>query len=101
MSQVSSDFDEPLLDDDDLVVDSGGFGESDFGDSSFGDGLDAQGLGDEQGWDDVDATAGVASKQAAVKKQGFSIYTVMLIMSFVFLTVAAILIFMELGRLKQ
>lgn len=100
MSQVSSDFDEPLLDDDDLVADGGGFGDSDFGDSSFGDGLDAQELGDGDGWDDADATAGVATRQAPIKKQGFSIYTVMLIMSFVFLTVAAILIFMELGRLK-
>ena len=98
MSQVSSDFDEPLLDDADLVED-GGFGDGDFADSSFGDGLDAQELGDGEGWDDSDAAA-VATRQAPIKKQGFSIYTVMLIMSFVFLTVAAILIFMELGRLK-
>jgi len=90
MSQVSSDFDEPLLDDDDLASD--GFGDSDFGDGGFGDGLEAE------SWDD-DA-AGVAAKPAPIKKQGFSIYTVMLIMSFVFLTTAAILIFMELGRLK-
>ena len=99
MSQVSSDFDEPLLDDADLLEDGGGFGDGDFGDGGFGDDLDAQGL-DTDGWDDADAAAGVATKQPPIKKQGFSIYTVMLIMSFVFLTVAAILIFMELGRLK-
>ena len=90
MSQVSSDFDEPLLDDADLVDD--GFGDSDFGDGGFGDGLDAQ------EWDD--SADGAVAKAAPIKKQGFSIYTVMLIMSFVFLTAAAILIFMELGRLK-
>ena len=94
MSQVSSDFDGPLLGDDDLVDDGG------FGDAGFGDGLDTEGL-DSDAWDDSDAGT-VASRPAApVKKQGFSIYTVMLIMSFVFLTVAAILIFMELGRLQQ
>ena len=90
MSQVSSDFDEPLLDDADLVDD--GFGGSDFGEGGFDEGLEAQ------QWDD-DAEEAVA-KAAPIKKQGFSIFTVMLIMSFVFLTVAAILIFMEVGRLK-
>jgi len=49
----------------------------------------------------VSATAGASVATKPAKKKGrFSIYTVMLIMSFVFLTTAAILIFMELGRLK-
>lgn len=94
MSQVSSDFDEPLLDDADLLGDGG------FEDGGFGDDLDSDGLGDGEGWDDAEAMATGTASSAPVKKQGFSIYTVMLIMSFVFLTVAAILIFMELGRLK-
>ncbi len=91
MSQVSSDFDEPLLDDADLVED--GFGDSDFGDGGFDSGLEAQ------DWDDANAEGAIA-KAAPIKKQGFSIFTVMLIMSFIFLTAAAIMIFMELGRLK-
>ena len=91
MSQVSSDFDEPLLDDGDLVDD--GFGGSDFGEGGFDDGLEAQ------EWDE-DGGDGAVVKAGPIKKEGFSIYTVMLIMSFVFLTTAAILIFMELGRLK-
>lgn len=96
MSQVSSDFDEPLLDDADLVED--GFGDSGFGDSDFGDGGFDSGL-EAQDWDDANAEGGIA-KAAPIKKQGFSIFTVMLIMSFIFLTAAAIMIFMELGRLK-
>jgi hypothetical protein len=32
------------------------------------------------------------------RKQGFSIYTVMLILSFVFLTAAAIVFFMDVGK---
>ena len=90
MSQVSSEFDEPLLDDGDLVED--GFGDSDFGDGGFDDGLESQ------EWDD-EGGAEVA-RAAHVKKEGFSIYTMMLIMSFIFLTAAAILVFMEVGRLK-
>lgn len=35
------------------------------------------------------------------RKQGFSIYSVMLILSFVFLTTAMILLFQEVGRLDQ
>ena len=34
----------------------------------------------------------------AYQKQGFSIYTVMLILSFVFLTIAAIMYFIDAGK---
>ena len=36
--------------------------------------------------------------QTPVRKQGFSIYTIMLILSFTFLTVATILLFINVGK---
>ncbi len=37
----------------------------------------------------------------AYRKQGFSIYSVMLILSFVFLVTATVLLFQEVGRLQR
>ena len=88
MSQASSDlsdFDElpdyDALDDgnDDFVADAG-----------------------DGGYDDVDYGDEVAGAPVVrgpnYRKKGFSIYTVMLILSFVMLTTAAIMFFVQLGR---
>ena len=67
-------------------------------DGGFGDDLSADNLVADDWEEDAAVSATVAT--APIKKQGFSIYTVMLIMSFVFLTTAAIMAFIELGRLQ-
>ena len=43
----------------------------------------------------------IAPKAPVYRKQGFSIYSVMLILSFVFLTAAAIVLFMQVDKLSQ
>ena len=65
---------------------------SDFGDDVFGDALDT-GL-EEQGLTQQPQIKPVVQ----YRKQGFSIYTVMLILSFVFLTAAAIVFFVDVGK---
>ena len=49
--------------------------------------------------DDAQAPQPPAAPQ--FRKQGFSIYSVMLILSFVFLVTAMILLFQEVGRLDR
>ena len=72
---------------------------SDFDDEGFDDALEEMPL-DEQGVAGMDANAPPASAEPNYRKQGFSIYSVMLILSFVCLTVAMILLFQEAGNLK-
>ena len=43
---------------------------------------------------------GMMAPPTPVRKQGFSIYTIMLILSFTFLTVATILLFINVGNFK-
>jgi hypothetical protein len=70
--------------------------DSEFDDAGFGDvGLDQPVEGPA---DDTQATPS-APAAPNYRKQGFSIYTVMLILSFVFLLTAMILLFMEVDRL--
>ena len=75
MSLASSDFEDPGFDN-----------------AGFDDGLETP--------VDAEGVEGQAPVPAApnYRKQGFSIYTVMLILSFVFLIVALILLFMEVDR---
>ncbi len=47
-----------------------------------------------------DMTVPVAPQAPVYRKQGFNIYSVLLILSFVFLTTAAIVLFMQLDKLK-
>ncbi len=66
---------------------------SDFGDDAFGDALMETG-------DGQSLTPGTPAvpPPPAYRKQGFSIYTVMLILSFVFLTTASIMFFIDAGK---
>ncbi|MFT5301966.1 MAG: hypothetical protein ACI87E_003346 [Mariniblastus sp.] len=66
---------------------------SDFSDDAFGDALVEPGA-DDQGMPMQPPPAPAPVYQ----KQGFSIYTVMLILSFVFLTTAAIMFFIDAGK---
>ena len=67
---------------------------SDFGgDDAFGDAL-IEPESDEQSL----STAPEVAAPPAYRKQGFSIYSVMLILSFVFLTTAAILFYMDAAK---
>jgi hypothetical protein len=54
-------------------------------------------FGDEQSFDDgqesADATAEVAQPQVQYRPQGFNIYSMMLLLSFLFLTAASIIFF--------
>ena len=62
------------------------------GDDAFGDALVES--GDDQGLDSQEQMA----RPPAYRKQGFSIYSVMLILSFVFLLTATILFFIDAGK---
>lgn len=66
---------------------------SDFGDDAFGDAAMDSGFED-QGLAPMEPIVPVTQ----YRKQGFSIYTVMLILSFVFLTTAAIVFFVDAGK---
>ena len=66
---------------------------SDFGDDAFGDAVMDSGF-EEQGLAPSEPVVPVTQ----YRKQGFSIYTVMLILSFVFLTTAAIMFFVDAGK---
>lgn len=68
---------------------------SDFGsDDAFGDALL-----EPEGSDQSFAPTQQVPAPPAYRKQGFSIYSVMLILSFVFLTTAAILFFIDAGSI--
>lgn len=68
---------------------------SDFGgDDAFGDAL-LESTGDDQSL----VSTPTVPAPPAYRKQGFSIYSVMLILSFVFLTTAAILFFIDAGSI--
>jgi len=67
---------------------------SDFGDDAFGDAL-METTGDDQS---LVPEGSMAPPPPAYRKQGFSIYTVMLILSFVFLATAAIMFFIDAGK---
>ncbi len=67
---------------------------SDFGgDDAFGDALLEPGVDDSS-----QAPQPQLPPPPAYRKQGFSIYSVMLILSFVFLTTAAILFYMDAAK---
>jgi hypothetical protein len=67
---------------------------SDFGeDDAFGDALVESEFGGEE-----QSLVPQVPPPPAYRKQGFSIYTVMLILSFVFLTTAAIMFFIDAGK---
>ncbi len=66
---------------------------SDFSDDAFGDAL-MENPGDES----LMPETSIAPPPPAYRKQGFSIYTVMLILSFVFLSTAAIMFFIDAGK---
>ena len=66
---------------------------SDFGDDAFGDALAEPGPAEQ----DL-ATQAQIAPAPRYRKQGFSIYTVMLIMSFVFLVTAAIMFFIDADK---
>lgn len=63
------------------------------GDDAFGDAL-IESTGDDTG---LAPQEPAAAPPPAYRKQGFSIYSVMLILSFVFLLTAAILLFIDSG----
>ncbi len=74
--------------------------DSDFEDVGFGDvGLDQSMDISAEGESGETPPAPVVPAAPNYRKQGFSIYTVMLILSFVFLIAAMILLFMEADRL--
>ncbi len=68
--------------------------EPDFADAGFDDGL----IGTTESTYPVQPVAPEPVPATRYRKQGFSIYTVMLIMSFVFLLTAMILLFIEAGK---
>lgn len=99
MSQASSEFDE-LDSSGDLQSDV--FGASDLSGDDFGsavgfeeapsdDLMGAEAGGQNDGFDDAGAV--VAPTPFMYKKQGFSIYTLMLVLSFISLTATAIIMF--------
>ena len=88
MSQASSDLsDFEELPDYDALDDGNQDFAADAGDGTFDDGE----YGD-------DVASGPIVRAPNYRKKGFSIYTVMLILSFVMLTTAAIMFFVQLGR---
>jgi hypothetical protein len=74
---------------------SSDFEDAGFDNAGFDDGLETSA--------EVEGVKGQTPvpKAPLYRKQGFSIYTVMLILSFVFLIVAIILLFMEVDRFSQ
>ena len=71
---------------------SSDFEEAGFEETGFDDGLE---MPTHSGAAEGDV---VAPSEPNYRKQGFSIYTVMLILSFVFLLTAIVMLFMEVGR---
>ena len=55
-------------------------------------------VGFEEGYEEQAMPAPAAPEVPQYRQRGFSIYTVMLILSFVFLTTAAIVLYMEVGK---
>ena len=101
MSQASSEFDDL---DESGDLDSAVFGSSELSGDDFGsavgfeeapiDDLMTEDVGmQSEGFDDAGAAAVVAPTPFMYKKQGFSIYTLMLILSFIALTATAIIMF--------
>lgn len=73
--------------------------DSDFGDEGFEDALDE--VPEEGGDMDASMEASAPAAPAPVyRKQGFNIYSVLLILSFVFLTTAMIITFNVAGKLQ-
>ena len=101
MSQASSEFDDL---DESGDLDSAVFGDSELGGDDFGsevgfeeassDDLMTADVGmQSDGFEDAGVAAVVAPTPFMYKKQGFSIYTLMLILSFIALTATAIIMF--------
>lgn len=72
---------------------------SDFEEVGFDDGLNAPMV--DEGYGATSEEVPVAPPPPQYRKQGFSIYTVMLIMSFVFLIASIIMLFMEVDRFSS
>ena len=71
---------------------------SDFGEEGFEDSLGELSTDASMGMEETPAPP--AEPTINYRKQGFSIYSVMLILSFIFLTIAMIFFYQEAGRLQ-